>query len=188
VDRPANQGGALALAVTDRQREAIESEAGSESAAAALSALLHFLDAPSVDLMRQVLGLTHSGTVRLVDRLEEHGLVVRGPGADGRTASVRLTPTGRRTAKKVSQARAQVLDAALATLTATERAQLDRLVGRMLAGMVREPGATRWTCRLCDTVACGRDDDRCPVAHAAEARYGSAAAEQRSRRQLSRRR
>ena len=50
----------------------------SESAAAALSALLHFLDRPSVDLLRQVLGLTSSGTVRLVDRLAESGLCAAG--------------------------------------------------------------------------------------------------------------
>ena len=40
----------------------------------ALSALHHFLDAPSVDLLRQVLGLTSSGPVRLLDRLHAAGL------------------------------------------------------------------------------------------------------------------
>lgn len=172
MDRPANLVGALALAVTDRQRQAVEVVAGSESAAAALSALLHFLDAPSVDLLRQVLGLTHSGTVRLLDRLEEQGWVTRGAGTDGRTSAVQLTPAGRRTARKVAAARGRVLDGVLAGLPAADRAELDRLVGTALAGMIREPGATRWTCRLCDTVACGRDDDRCPVANAAQARYG----------------
>ncbi|MGB8650325.1 MAG: MarR family transcriptional regulator [Mycobacteriales bacterium] len=172
MDRAANLLGALALAVGDRQREAVAAEAGGESAAAALSALLHFLDAPSVDLLRQVLGLTHSGAVRLIDRLEEQGLVTRGPGPDGRTVSVTLTAHGRRTARRVGRSRARVLDSALGTLTPAERATLDRLTGKVLAGLVRAPGATRWTCRLCDTTACGRDDDRCPVANAAQARYG----------------
>ena len=48
-------------------------------AAPALSALLHFLDRRTVDLLRQVLGLTSSGTVRLVDRMAESGYVRRGP-------------------------------------------------------------------------------------------------------------
>ena len=64
-------------------------------AAAALSALLHFLDRRTVDLLRQVLGLTSSGTVRLVDRMAESGYVRRGPGPDGRSTSISLTGAGR---------------------------------------------------------------------------------------------
>lgn len=175
MDRTDNLLGALALAVSDRQREAVQAAAGDESSAAALSALLHFLDAPSVELLRQVLGLTPSGTVRLLDRLEDRALVRRDPGPDGRTRSVALTAAGRRTARKVVAARAEVLEAALSPLSEKDRAHFDRLVGGVLAGMIRAPGATRWTCRLCDTVACGRDEGRCPVANAAQARYGNLA-------------
>ncbi|MGV2386825.1 MAG UNVERIFIED_CONTAM: MarR family transcriptional regulator, partial [Thermobifida fusca] len=81
VDRVANVLGALALAVTDRTSAAIAAAAGqSVSAAAALSAMHHFLDRPTLDQLRRVLGLTHSGAVRLVDRLVDAGLVTRGPG------------------------------------------------------------------------------------------------------------
>jgi rubrerythrin len=48
-------------------------------------------------------------------------------------------------------------------------------VSRVLVGLIREPGATRWTCRLCDTTACGRDVGRCPVANAARERFGTRA-------------
>ena len=73
--------GALSLAVTDRASAAAGDALGqSESAAVALSALHHFLDDPSVDLLRQVLGLTASGTVRLVDRLQQAGYITRRPG------------------------------------------------------------------------------------------------------------
>src|SRR6266566_2853821 len=70
------------------------------------SALLHVLDRPSVDLLRQVLGLTSSGTVRLLDRLEEAGYVRRGPGADGRSVSISLTESGRAAAEQVTAQRA----------------------------------------------------------------------------------
>lgn len=172
MERGDNLLGALALAVADRQGAAVAEVAGDESAAAALSSLLHFLEAPSLDLLRQVLGLTASGAVRVVDRLEHRGLVVRGAGPDRRTRSVGLTPLGRRTARKVVTARAAVLTGVQEGLSPGERAQLDLLVGKVLAGMIRAPGATRWTCRLCDTVACGRSEGHCPVANAAEARYG----------------
>jgi DNA-binding MarR family transcriptional regulator len=165
-DRTANILGALALVVTDRMTDAIE-DASTHAAtgATALSALHHFLPPqPSIDLLRQVLGLTHSGTVRLVDRLEAAGHVRRGPGPDGRTTTVRLTAAGRRAARSVSGARSGELGEALAALTPAEQDQLAFLAGRVLDGLKRGAGATRWGCRLCDTGACGRDDGRCPVA------------------------
>jgi hypothetical protein len=77
-DRTANLLGAVALALTDRTAEAFANAgSGSESGAAALSALHHFLHDPSIDRVRQVLGLTHSGTVRLVDRLALASTVAR---------------------------------------------------------------------------------------------------------------
>jgi MarR family transcriptional regulator, negative regulator of the multidrug operon emrRAB len=48
----------LALVVADQLNDAVAEAAGrSDSAPAALAALHHFLDRPSVDLLRQVLGL-----------------------------------------------------------------------------------------------------------------------------------
>lgn len=172
----ANLLGALSLAVGDRTAEAIAAAAGqAASGAAALSALLQFLGrrlAPTVDVLGQVLGLTSSGAVRLVDRLQAAGLVTRAAGRDGRETHVQLTAAGRRAAARVTAARAEVTTAALAPLTDLERATLDRLLGKVLAGMVRAPGATRWTCRLCDTGACGRDAGTCPVANEGARRYG----------------
>src|SRR5262245_28250011 len=151
LDRAANVFGALALIVTDQATDAVAAAAGrSDSAAAALSALLHFLDRPSIDRLRQVLGLTSSGTVRLVDRLAESGYVRRDPGADGRSTAIVLTEEGRRAAGQVSAARAEVLERSLAVLSADERATFERLAGKVLVGMMRGPGATRWMCRLCD--------------------------------------
>jgi DNA-binding MarR family transcriptional regulator len=174
LDRTGNLLGALATAIADRTGEAVSGAAGrSESAAAALSALLHFLDRPSVDLLRRVLGLTSSGTVRLLDRLADTGYVDRLPGTDGRSTAVVLTPAGRQAAEQVAAARAEVLHGALAALTLTEQQTFERLASKVLVGMVREPGATRWTCRLCDTTACGRHRGECPVSTAAQARYGS---------------
>jgi DNA-binding MarR family transcriptional regulator len=173
LDRTGNLLGALSLAVTDRTSDAVGGAAGqSDSAAVALSALHHFLDDPSVDLLRQVLGLTPSGTVRLVDRLQDAGFVTRRHGRDGRSVSLRLTASGRRAAERVSAARAEVLGDALSGLAASERRTLDEVVSRILVGLIRGPGATRWMCRLCDTTACGRQNGSCPVANAARERYG----------------
>jgi DNA-binding MarR family transcriptional regulator len=169
----ANLLGALALALGDRLERAVTEAAGvAESGAVALSALLHFLDSPSVDLLARVLGLSSSGTVRLVDRLEEAGLVQRTTTADGRVTSVALTATGRRRARAVTGARTELMEQALEALTPAERRQFGELAGTILAGLIRPPGASRWTCRLCDVVTCGRPDGDCPVYEAAKARYG----------------
>lgn len=168
--RAANVLGALALVLTDRVTDAVEEAAAqAETGAVALSALVHVLPPdPSIDLLRQVLGLTHSGTVRLVDRLERDGQVRRVAGRDGRSTSVRLTAAGRRAATKVARSRTGELQAALAVLTSDEQEQLADLAGRVLAGLRRDGDGPveRWTCRMCDTTACGRLQGRCPVAGA----------------------
>jgi DNA-binding MarR family transcriptional regulator len=182
----ANLLGAVSLAVADRAAAAVAAAsdgtaavAGNPTAAAALSALLHFLDRPSIDKLRRVLGLTPSGAVRLVDRLAEAGLVTRGPGGDGRSRSVALTPAGRAAATRLSEARAAALGSALAGLSPAERATLDDLIGKVMAGIVAEKDGGAWLCRLCDLTACGRDEGICPTANAAAAKYGAAAVARR---------
>ena len=172
IEQTANLLGALSLVIADRMADAMADAGGRpESAAAALCALLHFLDLPTVDLLRQVLGLTSSGTVRLVDRMTESGYAERGPGSDGRSTSVALTEAGLAAAQRVAAARAEVLEGALAGLSRDDRDALRRILGMTLVGLMRGPGAVRWMCRLCDTGACRGAEGGCPVGNAARERY-----------------
>jgi len=168
----ANVLGALSLVITDLTAQAVAAAAGqSVSAAAALSALHQFLDRPTLDQLRRVLGLTPSGAVRLVDRLADAGLVERGPGGDGRSRSVVLTESGRRAAKRVAAARADLLAGVLADLSPAERHDLHALLSRVMAAIVRAKEGGAWICRLCDLDACGRPAGHCPAATAAAAKY-----------------
>jgi DNA-binding MarR family transcriptional regulator len=172
-EHSANVLGALALVVHDRMSEAVSAAAGQpENGAAALSLLAQFMERPRVGLLHQALGLTPSGAVRMLDKLEAAGWVRRGPGADGRSTSVRLTASGRRVAGRVAAARAAVLDDALSILSDEERDVFAELVGRLLVGLMRDPGATRWMCRLCDARACGHAAGACPVGNEARRRWG----------------
>ena len=174
LDHTGNLLGALSLSVADRTADAVGDAAGqSQTAAIALSALNDFLHGPSMDQLRAVLGLTPSGAVRLVDRLQDAGYVTRRRGEDARSVSVHLTPAGRGAARRVAAARAQVLQEVLRDLTPAERETLDGLLSRVLPRLIRGPGATRWMCRFCDTSACGRSEARCPVANEALRRYAS---------------
>ncbi|GIJ61435.1 hypothetical protein Vau01_089510 [Virgisporangium aurantiacum] len=164
--------GALAQAVTDRTTAAITAATGqSPSAAAALTALDQFLDRPTLDRLRLVLGLTPSGAVRLVDRLSQAGLVTRGPGGDGRSRSVMLTERGRAAAAEVAAARATVLRDLLGDFSAADRKTLGRLLDRLMAGVVAGKDGGGWICRQCDLAACERAAGRCPAANAAAAKY-----------------
>src|SRR5256885_16571596 len=83
--RTENLLGTLGLAIADRMRDGLTGATDTaDTDATALSALDQFLDGATIDLLRQVLGLTSSGTVRLVDRLVAAGYGRRGRrGADG---------------------------------------------------------------------------------------------------------
>jgi DNA-binding MarR family transcriptional regulator len=167
----ANVLGTLSLAVTSRISEAAERSAAlGASAPAALVALDGYLTGQPIDALRRVLGLTHSGTVRLVDRLVAAGLVERRVRkTDGRAVPLGLTPAGRRVARRVLQSREAELEEILSVLTAEERETLSVLHDRLLGGMIGSREDARRTCRMCDPVGCGHPEGRCPVTQAADA-------------------
>jgi DNA-binding MarR family transcriptional regulator len=72
---------------------------------------------------------------RLVDRLVEAGLVARKPAAaDRRRVELSLTARGRRLAKRVEQARAQVMELGRETLAGRDLEPALRLLRELLAG------------------------------------------------------
>lgn len=168
-DATANRLGALALRLTDELQAAVAPR--SVSQAAALSAIRSFLDEPSVDRLAQVLGLTSSGAVRLVDGLVADGLVTRRrSGADRRTSVVALTAKGRRAADAVTDARGAVLAGLLDPLDDDDRTCFGDLLDRVLTAAVRAGSTGRGRmCRLCDTAVCGAEGrgEPCPVTVAA---------------------
>ena len=176
-DHLVNVLGALTTALDDAVTAAIADETGLTGAApAALIALHDLLAGRSVDDLRRAVDLTHSGAVRLVDRLVADGLATRRPGIDARSLAVFLTARGRRLARAALDARAAVLDDALGDLDSQERRQLAGLVEQMVVGVVHrrlnqratgEGPAGGWLCRQCDPAACGRPEGHCPAATAA---------------------
>jgi DNA-binding MarR family transcriptional regulator len=177
----ANVLAALALAVDGNVQQAVDAASGLQGAGTtALIALDEFAGGESVTRLAEVVGLTHSGAVRLVASLEERGLVRRRQGADARKVLVETTPAGRRTARAARDARAGVLAAALRDLSTEDQHQLAGLLDRVTATLVADRIADRldgpvtgaagaWWCRQCDLAACGRPAGSCPSANAAAA-------------------
>ena len=159
--RAANLLGALVVALHDEMESATTDAA--DHAAACPAALATMLGEPglSIESLRQILGLSHSGTVRLLDGLEREGSVERRAGKDARSVSLQLTAQGKRQARSVLDARRKSLEPALAALTPSERAHLIRLTEKVLGALTRDRQHSDHICRLCDLSAC--PDNSCPV-------------------------
>lgn len=184
-----NVVGAFALALVDRIRDATEEVAGMSGAApAALVALRQSLAGRTTEDLAQATGLTHSGAVRLVDRLVDAGLAERRPGRDGRSLSIVLTASGRALSRKITLARASAVEESLDALHADDRRALLGLIDTLVAGVTlqrldgREHGDeyAGWLCRLCDFASCGRPLGQCPAANAAQSDASGHRRERRS--------
>jgi DNA-binding MarR family transcriptional regulator len=125
-----------------------------------LAALSGLAAGQSIDALRRIVGLTHSGAVRLVDRLAAAGLVDRRLGADQRSVALHLTPEGRRAARRVLAQREAAIEQVFAPLNESDRATLARLHERLIGALVDGREDRRRICRLCAVEACGRD---CPA-------------------------
>ncbi|MDT4996082.1 MAG: hypothetical protein QOD45_150 [Pseudonocardiales bacterium] len=174
--RLANLLGVTATALADEIREQTVDAVGEHgAAAAALVALSQSQDGAPIGRLADVLGLTHSGAVRLIDRLDELGYVRRREAPDRRAVSVRLTARGRAVAERVAAARAQAAHPLVTALSPSERARLSATLETVIEAIVQarlrrravEGSGGAWLCRLCDFAACGRPDGRCPAANAA---------------------
>ena len=153
--------GALATSVADQVNDATEAAVGrGPSAPAALLALLR-RPHQSIESLRTPLQLSHSATVRLVDRLEEDGLVTRRAAVDGRAVDLALTAKGRRRALRIQELRRAVLNRSVAGLSGIDRRQLEALLVRLLRNQAIQRDDPSTICRLCEVAVC--PIRRCPV-------------------------
>jgi hypothetical protein len=113
--------------------------------------------------------------VRLVDRLQERGLVQRQAlTTDQRVAAVHLTARGRRTVATIRTARLDVLQQWVTRLSPAQRDLLGALLDDVAPGALATvpTGVGReadYLCRLCAPAACGHPD-RCPITAAGRMR------------------
>ncbi|MEM9622001.1 MAG: MarR family transcriptional regulator, partial [Pseudomonadota bacterium] len=114
---------------------------------------------PSNDELRKVLGLSHSGTVRLVDRLVADGLVERRAGSDARAVALYVSKRGKALREKILKGRLASMAPLLETLTDSEQDQLAALLHKMLSSLETTDLERRTLCRLCDNRVC----TDCPI-------------------------
>ena len=166
----------LSLNLADEAASALERASGlAGSAKEALLALDEFLGEAHVGRLASVLGLTHSGAVRLVSQLEAEGLALRRTGADRRRVEVRLTARGRQRATAARAARDATVQETTGGLNEEEASALEGLLAKLVEARVairmesrKKGGSGAWWCRSCDFIACGRPEGHCPAQATAE--------------------
>jgi DNA-binding MarR family transcriptional regulator len=112
----------------------------------------------SADWLWARIGLTQSGTVRLLDRLEGLGYLARG--RSGRSVRLRVLPAGQEVLETWNQAREVASREAMSGLSSEQRAELAALLAQGLRDTERGRVEADTTCRLCDWPACST---KCPV-------------------------
>lgn len=159
IDRTANMLGVVGLAVAERiegSARDILSHAGETPAAVVV---IGYGLGPSNDQLRRILGLSHPGSVRLVDRLVADGLVERRRGRDRRAIALYLTAPGERLREALLKGRLAAIRPLLAPLTPPEQEALGALLHKMLARMETTDLERCSLCRLCDDRVC----TDCPI-------------------------
>lgn len=151
----ANLLGAFALAASDRLLEATSAVGESPSVDAALVALRNH-PGESIRTLQSVLGLTHSGTVRLLDGLEAAELVERRRGMEGDARAVAVWPTakGKKRAEALLMARTKALEEILEGVDDSSRTVLEQALRQMLDNLTNGPPSARRICRFCEERVC----------------------------------
>jgi MarR family transcriptional regulator, negative regulator of the multidrug operon emrRAB len=160
-ERLSNLLGAMALALTDAQAAAMEEASGLSQSAAAAVMMLGTNGGITIDALSRILGLSHSATVRAIERLHADGLVARMEREDRREVGLSLTLAGARLRRRLTEARLRVLGRAFAGFGTEDREVLEILVSRLLDQVTGGRVEADHICRLCDETVCTAA--ACPV-------------------------
>lgn len=161
-----NVVGAMAVALSDSLHFGTQAQAPEPGPAAAAIALLGNEPGLTIEQLRRALRLSHPGTVRLVDRLAEEGLVERKASVEDRRAvALHLTSAGKASCTSILTARRASIAGALQSLDDGERETLGRIAEKLLGSLVQDANQAYQVCRLCDRQVC----KACPVEGALEA-------------------
>jgi MarR family transcriptional repressor of emrRAB len=158
----ANILGALSLLIQDRVERAWQSTLDLSPMAAAALVQIDNEPGSSIEQVASRIGLTHSATVRVIDKLAERGLVEKDRARkDARAQSLKLGKAGKRVTQQLHAARNQVTDDLLAGLDPAQRKALEGAISAILYRSVEPGREADVTCRVCDDRRCS--PDICPI-------------------------
>lgn len=158
----ANWLGTLAVLIQDRVEARWQAELDLSPMSAAALVQVEQASGCPIDLVATTIGLSHSATVRLIDKLVERDLVTKDRArADQRAQSLKLTKAGRKMAAQLHQARNQVTDELMGLVSPAESEALGKAVAAILHRAVTTKVEGDRVCRVCDEDRCR--PEICPI-------------------------
>jgi len=159
--RTANMLAAFAGEISERAKAILKSHPNQTDSAVAALNIMSFWEGITNAQLAKALKLSHTATVRLVDKLEAQGFVEARPGEDKRATHLFLTDTGRKAVEPALVARCAMVTSYLSPLTAKEEAQFSALLEKLMRPLGTDAYGVSHFCRLCEFSAC--PGDRCPM-------------------------
>lgn len=156
-----NSFGGLVVGVFDAVARAMTQETRLDEVTITALLAVHTRPDQSVGALAQALKTTHSGAVRIVNRLQLSGLVSRRPGPDGRTAALRVTRLGTTLSGAALDARRAALSDLLCNLAPAQVEALTVFVDQVAPALAQTRPEAQRVCRLCEHAVCRVE--RCPV-------------------------
>ncbi len=155
--------GTFGRALTDKIEQSVCKATGLSPSACHAVVTIGTEPGSSIETLRRMLALEHSSLVRLLNRLQQYGLLerVRGTGTDQRVVKIFLTDDGEACVTKILDARRNILCNALEPLESDERRHFLRLIAKIMPQIVKAGDDQHYVCRLCDLEVCPQED--CPV-------------------------
>jgi DNA-binding MarR family transcriptional regulator len=116
----------------------------------------------TIDSLSKVLWLTHSGAVRLVNTLEEQGLVKRLKSPeDARAVILATTSEGDKRVENILEQREKAIENVFKHFDSRQKQEFISLLGIAMKGLTQERLEARRICRLCNEGVCRKVG--CPV-------------------------
>ena len=159
--RTANLLAAFAGEVTERVHATLKSHPNQTDSATAALNIIGFWEGITNAELARALKLSHTATVRLVDKLEAQRLVEARTGKDKRATHLYLTAAGRKSVQPALVARCAAVETYLGVLTAAEEKQLAGLLEKLMRPLGTDAYAVSHFCRLCEFTVCPAD--QCPM-------------------------
>lgn len=158
----ANWLGTLAVLIQDRVEARWQAELDLSPMSAAALVQVEQEPGAAIELVAKTIGLSHSATVRLIDKLVARDLVAKDRAAeDQRAQSLKLTRAGKRMAAQLHAIRNRVTDDLLGLLPPAEGAALGNAIATILHRAVTTKQEGDQVCRVCDEGRCR--EEICPI-------------------------
>jgi DNA-binding MarR family transcriptional regulator len=159
--RTANLLAAFAGDVTERVEATLKSHPNQTDSAIAALNIMGFWEGVTNAELARVLKLSHTATVRLVDKLEAQGFVEAREGKDRRATHLHLTAAGRKAVQPALVARCAAVEGYLEALTPAEEKQFTALLEKLMQPLATDGYTVSHFCRLCEFTTC--PGDQCPM-------------------------